>query len=126
MSARTRLLVFLVSTPLVLVVAVGSMVGAPRIAPQRGAAFPQLGTFYDVVSLILGSYVEEVNVERVMDGAMRGLAEGLDATSAYLTPAELKDVEAAPPLGPADIGVTVTRQFYLRVVGVRDGSPAAQ
>ena len=55
MSARTRLLVFLVSTPLVLVVAVGGMVGAPRIAPQRGAAFPQLGTFYDVVSLILNA-----------------------------------------------------------------------
>ena len=30
------------------------------------------------------------------------------------------------PLPPADVGLVVTRQFYLRVLGVRDGSPAAK
>jgi len=119
------LLVFAVSTPLMLVVVIGGMVGPPRAAAQRGAAFPQLGVFSDVVSLILGAYVEEVNIDRVMDGAMRGLADGLDASSAYLTPAEVKEMEAGTPMGPADVGVTVARQFYVRVVGVRDNSPAA-
>ncbi len=57
---------------------------------------------------------------------MRGLADGLDPSSAYLTPDEVRAIEAkaAPPAG--DVGLVVTRQFYLRVVGVRDGSPAAK
>jgi carboxyl-terminal processing protease len=61
-----------------------------------------------------------------MDGAMRGLADGLDPASAYLLPAEVQAVEADTALPPGDVGLTITRQFYLRVVGVRDGSPAAK
>ncbi len=34
------------------------------------------------------------------------------------------DSKAALPSG--DIGLVVTRQYYLRVLGVRDGSPAAR
>ena len=57
---------------------------------------------------------------------MRGLADGLDSSSAYLTPPEVKSLDANAALPAGDTGLTVTRQFYLRVVGVRDGSPAAK
>ena len=40
--------------------------------------------FEDVVSLVLNNYVEEVKVDRAMEGAMQGLADGLDPDSAYL------------------------------------------
>jgi carboxyl-terminal processing protease len=70
--------------------------------------------------------VEQVKVDNVMDGAMRGLVEGLDADSAYLTPAEVSLVEKSVPLPSGDPGVDVTRQYYLRVVSARDGSPAAK
>ncbi len=78
------------------------------------------------MTLITSSYVEQVELDPVMDGAMRGLADGLDAESAYLTPAEVKTVEAGTTPGPADVGLVIARQFYLRVVGVADGSPAAR
>lgn len=123
MSRRTRTLVFLISTPLVLLVVVGGLVGATR-TPQRGV--PHLKVFEDVISLIVNAYVEDVNVDRVMDGAMRGLSDGLDTSSAYLTPDEVRAVEANAPLPAGDVGLTVTRQFYLRVLGVREGSPAAR
>jgi carboxyl-terminal processing protease len=61
-----------------------------------------------------------------MDGAMRGLADGLDSSSAYLTPAQVQDVQSGAPLGAGETGLVITKQFYLRVVGVRDGSPAAR
>jgi carboxyl-terminal processing protease len=123
MTTRSRWLIFLVSTPLVALVTLGGVLGATVSFNQQG--FPQLRAFQDVISLVLDAYVEEVDVDRVMDGAMRGLADSLDPASAYLMPDEARLVEhdAAPPAG--EVGVVVTRQFYLRVVGVRDGSPAA-
>lgn len=122
MSSKSRLLVFLVSTPLVLLVGVGGVLGTSAIARQQ--SFAHLRIFEDVVSLIRTSYVEPVDIDKVMDGAMRGLADGLDSSSAFLTPAEVRAAEARTPLPPAGVGLVITRQFYLRVVGVRDGSPA--
>jgi carboxyl-terminal processing protease len=124
MSSRSRLLVLLFSTPLVVLAAVGGLIGASPRVPQQ--SFTHLRVFDDVVSLIMSSYVEPVDVEKVMDGAMRGLTDGLDASSAFLTPEEVKAVESGAPLPAGDVGLVVTRQFYLRVVGVRDGSPAAR
>jgi carboxyl-terminal processing protease len=122
MRSTSRLLVFLVSTPLVLLVGVGGLLGTSAVARQQ--SFAHLRIFEDVLSLIRTSYVEPVDVDKVMDGAMRGLADGLDSSSAFLTPDEVRAVEAETPLPPAGVGLVVTRQFYLRVVGVRDGSPA--
>jgi carboxyl-terminal processing protease len=82
--------------------------------------------FDDVVSLVTTHYVEEINVDKVMKGAMHGLADGLDPDSAYLTVDEVKQVESGAPLSPAGVGLELTRQYYLRVVAARDNSPAAK
>jgi carboxyl-terminal processing protease len=122
MSSRARVLLFVVSTPIAAVLIVGGLLGAARPAAQQGVS--HLRVFEDVVQLVTHAYVEDVNVDRVFDGAMRGLSDGLDASSAYLTPDEVRAVEGNQSLPPGDVGVVLTRQFYLRIVGVRDGSPA--
>ena len=78
------------------------------------------------MSLILNNYVEEVNVDKVMHGAMHGLADGLDPDSAYLDAAQVKVFEKGDPGGSGQTGLELTRQYYLRVIAARDGSPAAQ
>jgi hypothetical protein len=123
MSSKSRWAVFLVSTPLVVLVAVGGMLGASTEPPQRSDA--NLAVFRDVLTLVMQNYVEPVDIDKVFEGAMRGLAEGMDSSSAYLTPDEVRALDSTTPMPPADVGLVVTRQFYLRVVGVRDGSPAA-
>ena len=122
MSSRSRIVIFLVSTPLAVLLVVGGLLGAARPTAQQG--LPHLRVFEDVVSLIIGSYVEDVNVDKVFDGAMRGLSDGLDASSAYLTPSEVKAIDANAPAPAGETGLVISRQFYLRIVGVRDGSPA--
>jgi carboxyl-terminal processing protease len=72
------------------------------------------------------NYVEPVNVDRVMSGAMRGLADGLDADSAYLTPEQVKTFEAERAPAAGTTGIDLTRGYYLRIVSARDGSPAAR
>jgi len=79
-----------------------------------------------VVSLVVNNYVEEVDVKKAMAGAMRGLADNLDPDSAFLTPDLVKSVETNEGPGPADIGVEVSRQYYLRVISTREVSPAAK
>lgn len=124
MSSRSRWLIFLVSTPLVVFAAVGGLLGASSARTQE--AFPHLRVFEDIVGKILGAYVEPVDADKLMDGAMRGLIDALDPSSAYLSTDEVKAIDAGTPLPAGDTGLVVTRQFYLRTISVRAGSPASR
>ncbi len=123
MTSRTRLWVLLVSTPVIAFAIIGGYLGQ---AIGRDETFQHLRIFSDVVDLVVDNYVEEVDVRQAMRGAMRGLADGLDADSAFLTADLVKAHESNSSPGPADIGVELRRQYYLRVVSAREGSPAAK
>lgn len=123
MTTRTRILVLALTTPLVLFTVVGGLLGQQTTPP---GAYPHLRVFDDVVSLIFGSYVEEPKPDTVLDGAMLGLAEGLDPDSSYLEAAQVKALEAGVRTGEGVTGLSLTRQYYLRVVAAREGSPAAK
>jgi carboxyl-terminal processing protease len=129
MTSRTRWIVLLVSTPLVAFVVIGGLLG--RTFAKEGT-YPHLRIFEDVVSLIAGNYVEEVEVDKVMSGAMRGLAEGLDADSAWLTPEQAKAAESDAAVSGTlsssvgTPGLELTRGYYLRVIAARDESSAAK
>ena len=125
MTFKTRLSVLLISTPILAFVIIGGLMGKAS-AGEGDETFQHLRVFEDVISLVMSNYVEEVKVDRVMEGALRGLAEGLDPDSAYLNAAQVKDVEAKKPLADGEVGVELTRQFYLRVIAAREGSPAAK
>lgn len=127
MSKQTRWFVWLVSTPLVALVTVGGLLGAPRAAaaPQE-PGLDHLNVFRDVLRLVIGAYVEDVDIDKVMDGAMRGMTDGLDASSAFLLPDEVRAIESNAPAPAGDVGLVVIHGFWLRVLGVRDGSPAAR
>jgi carboxyl-terminal processing protease len=125
MNSKTRLSVLLVSTPVLAFVLVGGLLGNAA-AGTDDDTFRHLKVFRDVVGLVVSNYVEEVKVDKVMEGAMRGMAEALDPDSAYLTPEQLKEFESTAPAPEGDLGIELTRQYYLRVIAARDGSPAAE
>jgi carboxyl-terminal processing protease len=62
----------------------------------------------------------------VMNGAMNGLADSLDPDSASLSPAQVKQIESCTPLPSGDVGIDLTRQYSLRIIAARDGSPSAR
>jgi len=123
MTTRSRVLVLAISTPIIAFAFIGGYLGQ---AMAKDDTYQHLRVFEDVVSLVINNYVEPVDVREAMKGAMRGLADGLDPESAYLTPDLVKSRESNDPGGPAEVGVDLTRQYYLRVVSARDGSPAAK
>ena len=123
MKIRGRVVVLAVSMAVVAFAVVGGFMSK---ASARQDSYQYLRTFEDVVSLILNNYVEEVNVDKVMHGAMHGLADGLDPDSAFLDASQLKVFEKGDLGGSGQTGIELTRQYYLRVIAARDGSPAAK
>lgn len=124
MSFKTRMSVLLLSTPVLAFVLVGGLMGGESAAQQQG--YGDLRVFNDVLDLVQHNYVGEVQVDKVMDGAMRGLADGLDPDSAFLNQTQVKAIEAGEPPVDGDVGVELTRRYYLYVIAARDGSPGAK
>jgi carboxyl-terminal processing protease len=123
MTSRTRFWVLLISTPVIVFAIIGGYLGQVM---AKDETYQHLRVFEDVVSLVLNNYVEEVDIKKAMKGAMNGLADNLDADSGFLPANIVSAYEANQPAGPADVGVELSRQYYLRVISVRDGSPAAK
>src|SRR5947207_983712 len=123
MTRRTRLWVLLISTPVIVFAIIGGYLGQVM---AKDDTYQHLRVFEDVVSLVLNNYVEEVDVKKAMRGAMNGLADNLDADSAFLPSNVASAYESSAPAGPADVGVELSRQYYLRVISVRENSPAAK
>jgi carboxyl-terminal processing protease len=123
MTTRTRLAIVFVTAPILAFAVVGGLMGKTMTGQET---YPHLRVFDDVFRLTTGNYVEAVDPDRLMHGAMHGLAESLDADSAYLTPGQARQVESGVEPGPGEVGLDLTRQFYLRVVATRDYSPAAR
>ena len=112
----------MVTAPILAYTLVGGLLG--RVVAREGT-YQHLRVFEDVVALVNNNYVEEVEAEHVMQGALWGLAEGLDPQSVYLTEEETRSYGAAEAPGEVGIGLTLTRQYYVQIVAARDGSPAA-
>lgn len=123
MTSRTRFWVLAVSIPVIAFAVIGGFLGQVM---AKDETFQHLRVFEDVVGLVVDNYVEPVDVRQAMRGAMRGLADGLDPDSAFVTPDLVKTIESNAPDAAADVGLEITRQYYLRVVSARDGSPAAK
>jgi carboxyl-terminal processing protease len=120
-NVRFKHLLLGLSIPFVLYAILGGFLGR---AIARDSAYRYLAVFQDVVTLVMNNYLKEPQMDQVMDGAIRGMLEALDPDSCYLTAEEYlayKDPEAHRK---ADIGVELTKRYYLQVVSVLPGSPA--
>ena len=74
MTSRTRFIAILVSAPVIAFTVIGGLLG--HAMARADETYANLRVFNDVVSLIMSNYVEQPNMDSVMRGAMRGLAEG--------------------------------------------------
>ena len=123
MSQRARLVILFASVPVVAFTMVGGFLGQ---AVAREDTYRHLRIFEDVVSLIGSKYVEQVDIDEVMHGALRGLAGGLDTDSAYLSATDVQRIETSEPLPEGELGVEVASQYYLQVIAAGPESPAGQ
>ena len=87
-------------------------------------AYRQINVYGEVLQHIQNDYVEDPNIPKVTDGALRGLLESLDADSSYLSPDDYKAYKGDKG-GKAQIGMSVSKRYgYATIVSVIPGSPA--
>jgi carboxyl-terminal processing protease len=125
MQFKTKIAIVVFSTVVACYAIVGSFMSRSSQAVARGSQYAQSGIFDDVLKHIVEDYVEEPDLEKVRLGSLRGLAEGLDPYSAYLTPEQAKQYN--PKTAQGETGMIVSKVAgFAYVVSVLKGSPAEQ
>jgi len=131
MSKGFKRSVFGVSAVLVFVVFLGGFgLHGVRANTQDDGAYREMGVYEEVLKKVQTDYVVEPSVDKVTDGALHGLLEGLDADSSYLSPAEYALYKQHRDSQGKDAATGVTglnmskRYGYATVVSVTPGSPA--
>ena len=98
---------------------------ASRQSAQANVAFGKLKTFGDVLSQVQMSYVEEPNVDNLINGAIKGMLQTLDAHSSYLTPDMLKQVEVETRGVFGGLGIEIgIKDGVLTVISPIEDTPA--
>ena len=125
MRFKTKIAIVVFSTIIAFYAIVGSFMSKSGQVVARGSQYGQLQIFDEVLSHIIRDYVDQPDLEKVRIGSLRGLAEGLDPYSAYLTPEQVKQYD--PKAVRAETGLLLSKVGgYAYTVAVLKGSPADQ
>lgn len=125
MRFKTKIGIVVFSTVIAFYAIVGSFMSKSGQVVARGSQYGQLQIFDEVLSHIIRDYVDQPDLEKVRIGSLRGLAEGLDPYSAYLSIEQVKQYD--PKLNRGETGLILSKVGgYAYVVSVLKGSPAEQ
>jgi len=105
--------------------AVWYVAAASRQAAQADVVYGKLKVFGDVLSVIQNSYVEEVKVDDLVTGAIKGMLQNLDPHSSYLTPDMMKQVEVETRGMFGGLGIEIgVKDGVLTVIAPIEDTPA--
>lgn len=102
---------------------------APGISAQqddsRQETYKNLETFSNILTLLQEHYVDEIDVNTVITGAVNGMLSALDPHSSYLRPEDFKEIHEETQGSYSGIGLEITvRDHMLTVVSPIEGTPA--
>ncbi len=103
---------------------IGNVLNANAQQPVNDAG-AQLRIVESVLQHIQNDYVDDPNMEKVRVGALRGLANGLDPYSSFLTADQVKEYQAGKAITKTSIGAEFSQvSGFLYVISVIKGGPA--
>ncbi|MEQ8799946.1 MAG: S41 family peptidase [Salinisphaeraceae bacterium] len=126
---RTSHSLLLLATGVVVgvLLALGQSVFATSDNANADNAVPleDLRSFVEILNRVKQGYVEEVSDEDLLNNAIRGMLDGLDPHSAYLSPEEFKEINISTSGEFGGLGIEVTMENgFVRVVSPIDDTPA--
>jgi carboxyl-terminal processing protease len=97
-----------------------------KLAESDTEGLEQLALIPEAMSIIQNNYVEKVDTETLVQGALRGMLNSLDLHSQYLPPPAVKsmEVDTSGTFGGLGIEITRTREGFVTVVSPIVGTPA--
>jgi carboxyl-terminal processing protease len=117
-----RILLLIVAVALLSVFTGGVM--AKRL-PFQGEAYENLRVFTEVLSYIEANYVDEVEPEKLVQGAIRGMLRTLDPHSSFMPQDVYREMQVETEGRFGGLGIEITlRDDILTVVAPIEGTPA--
>ena len=106
---------------------VAMLAGVATALPRRNSPYQKLAMLSRVLSYIEQSYVEEVDADEMVYGAIKGMVETLDPHSAFLRPEQYREMKNDTSGQFSGVGIEVdVRDGVLTVLAVMEGTPAAR
>ncbi|MDO9586183.1 MAG: S41 family peptidase [Syntrophales bacterium] len=101
--------------------------GDSRVAALDKSAYKTLKTFNEVLDIVEKNYVENVDANTLINGAISGMLKSLDPHSSFMTPDMYKELEVDTRGSFGGIGIEITMQKdVLTVVSPIEDTPAFQ
>jgi len=100
---------------------------AGRVQAKSDNAFKSFSLFMDVVAKVRDNYVDEIDVDQLVDDAIRGMLLSLDPHSQYLTPSDYTTLKIDTQGSYGGLGIVIgVRDGFLTVVSPMEGTPASR
>jgi len=94
-------------------------------SPSQGGVYENLKVFTEALSYVESNYVEEVEPDKVIQGAIRGMLKTLDPHSSYMPPDVYREMQVETEGRFGGLGIEITmRDDVLTVVSPIEGTPA--
>ncbi len=95
------------------------------VAANQEDDYKNLEIFTDVISLVRSHYVEEIDMEKLIYGAIRGMLSTLDPHSSFLTPEMYEEMQADTHGEFGGLGIEITvKDGELIIVSPIEDTPA--
>jgi len=94
---------------------------------QREATYRQLEVFANVLSILQENYIDEIDADDTIEGAISGMLLSLDPHSSYLTADDFNELQNETRGSFSGIGIEITvRDGILTIISPIEGTPAEQ
>jgi carboxyl-terminal processing protease len=123
MRRTTALALFLAGAACAL--ALGVAIDPARALPEGYSPYRKLNVLARVLSYVENNYVEHVDGQRLIYGAVKGMMEALDPHSTFLTPAQYRQMKMETQGEFGGLGIEVeVKDGWLTVIAPLEGTPA--
>lgn len=117
---------------LVMLVAATVAVGGPDTkkavreeSDSKTMLYKQIELFADAVSAVRGEYVEEVDSQKLVYGAMKGMLSSLDDYSQFMEPDEFQEIQVETKGKFGGVGIEISvRDGIITIISPLAGTPA--
>ena len=101
--------------------------GAASALPKKYSPYHKLNIFTRVLSYVENNYIEDVEQDKLVYGAIKGMMGTLDPHSSFMDPAQYREMKAETSGQFGGVGFEVEmRDGLLTVMSAIEGTPAAK
>src|SRR5438105_12627074 len=103
------------------------VMGAATALPRSYSPYHKLNIFTRVLSYVENNYIEDVDQDKLVYGAIKGMLSTLDPHSSFMDPAQYREMKAETSGQFGGVGLEVEmRDGFLTVMSAIEGTPAAR